>query len=195
MPGARLPSAAIQLVRVSSGPAGPISQAGPSTAGNQGVWCAMNAAAAVAEKVAPAAQASPEGSADSPVTAVLGSDPVGPGCTDQAVPFQCRVLATGTGTPAMVCWGACPLAQMSVALAALILSTEISPAGLATIDQAVPFQCSMTAWLATLAVTSCTLLKPLPTAQALLAEIAVTPLSPVGSAVFAVFTIDQAVPL
>ena len=159
------------------------------------MWWAMNAAAAVAEKVAPAAQASPEGSADSPLTAVFGSDPVGPGITDQAVPFQCRVRATGTGTPPMVCWGACPLAQMSVALAALILSTEISPAGLATIDQAVPFQCSMTAWLATLAVTSCTLLKPLPTAQALLAEIAVTPLSPVGSAVFAVFTIDQAVPL
>jgi hypothetical protein len=29
-----------------------------------------------------------------------------------------------------------------------------------------------------------------PTAQALVSEIAVTPLSPVGSAVFAVFTID-----
>ena len=81
------------------------------------------------------------------------------------------------------------------ALAALIRSTEISPAGLATIDQAVPFQCSMTALLATLALVSCTLLKPLPTAQALSAEIAVTSLSPVGSAVFAVFTIDQAVPL
>ena len=51
------------------------------------------------------------------------------------------------------------------------------------------------ALLATLALVSCTLLKPLPTAQALLAEIAVTSLSPVGSAVFAVFTIDQAVPL
>ena len=155
----------------------------------------MNAAAAVAEKVAPAAQASPEGSADSPVTAVPGSDAVGPGSADQAVPFQCRVRATGTGTPAMVCRGACPLAQMSVALAALILSAEISPAGLATIDQAVPFQCSMTALLATLALVSCTLLKPVPTAQALVAEIAVTSLSPVGSAVFAVFTIDHAVPL
>ena len=42
----------------------------------------MNAAAAVEEKVAPTAQASPEGSADSPVTAVLGSVPVGPGSTD-----------------------------------------------------------------------------------------------------------------
>ena len=71
--------------------------------GDQGVWWEMNAAAAVAEKVAPTVQASPEGSADSPVTAVLGSDPVGPGITDQAVPFQCRVRATGTGTPAMVC--------------------------------------------------------------------------------------------
>src|SRR5689334_24840752 len=90
--------------------------------GNQGVWCAMNAAAAVAEKVAPTAQASPEGSADSPVTAVLGSDAVGPGSTDQAVPFQCRVRATGTGTPAMVCWGACPLARTAVALGALIPS-------------------------------------------------------------------------
>ena len=106
----------------------------------------MNAvAAAVAEKVAPTAQALPDGSADSPVTAVLGSDPVGPGFADQAVPFQCRVRATGTGVPAMVCRGACPLAQVSVALAALILSTEISPAGLATIDHAVPSQCSMTA--------------------------------------------------
>src|ERR1700751_5225181 len=112
----------------------------------------MNAAAAVAEKVAPTAQASPDGSAYSPCTAVLGSDPVGPGITDQEVPFQCRVRATGTGTPPMVCWGACPLAQMSVTLAALILSIEISPAGLVTIDQAVPFQCSMTGWLATLAV-------------------------------------------
>jgi hypothetical protein len=79
---------------------------------------------------------------------------------------------------------------MSVALAALILSTKISPAGPATIDQAVPFQCSMTALFATLALVSCTLLKPVPTAQALVSEIAVTPLSPVGSAVFAVFTID-----
>jgi hypothetical protein len=87
----------------------------------------MNAVAAAAEKVVPVAQASPNGSADSPVTAVLGSDAVGPGITDQAVPFQCSVLATGTGTPPMVCRGACPLAQMSVALAALILSTEISP--------------------------------------------------------------------
>jgi len=164
-------------------------------AGDQGVWCEMNAVAAVGEKVAPTAQASPDGSADSPVTDVLGSDPVGPGIRDQAVPFQCRVRATGTGMPPMVCWGGCPLAQMSVALAALILSTEISPGGLGTIDQAVPFQCSMTALLATLALVSCTLLKPLPTAQALLAEIAVTPLSPVGSAVFAVVTIDQAVPL
>jgi hypothetical protein len=34
--------------------------------------------------------------------------------------------------------------------------------------------------LATLALVSCTLLKPLPTAQALLAEIAVTSLSPSG---------------
>jgi hypothetical protein len=113
-----------------------LADANGCTAGDQGVWWAMNAVAAVAEKVAPAAQASPEGSADSPVTAVLGSDPVGPGIAVQAVPFQCRVRATGTGMPAMVCWGACPLAQMSVGLAALILSTEISPAGLATIDQA-----------------------------------------------------------
>jgi hypothetical protein len=83
--------------------------------GDQGVWRAMNAVAApVAEKVAPTAQASPDGSADSPVTAVLGSDPVGPGLAGQAVPFQCRVRATGTGMPAMVCRGACPLAQMSV---------------------------------------------------------------------------------
>src|ERR1043166_2349981 len=109
----------------------------------------MNAAAAVAEKVAPTAQASPDGSADSPVTSVLGSDAVGPGITDQAVPFQRRVRATGAGMPPTVCRGACPLAQMSVALAALILS----------------------------------------------AEIAVTSLSPVGSAVLTVFTIDQAVPL
>src|ERR1043165_8326168 len=122
----------------------------------------MNAAAAGAGKVGPTAQASPEGSADSPVTAVLGSDAVGPGITDQAVPFQCRVRATGTGMPAMVCWGACPLAQMSVALAALIRSAEISPAGPATIDQAVPFQCTMTALLATVALVSCTLLKPVP---------------------------------
>src|SRR5215831_19826016 len=150
---------------------------------------------AVPAKVAPTAQASPDGNVDRSLTAVLGSDAVGPGITDQAVPSQCRVRATGTGMPPMVCCGACPLAQMSVALAALILSTEISPAGLVTIDQAVPFQCSRTALLATLALVSCTLLKPLPTAQALLAEIAVTPLSPVGSAVFAVFTIDQAVPL
>ena len=69
----------------------------------------------------PAAQASPEGSADSPVTAVPGSDAVGPGIADQAVPFQCRVRATGTGTPAMVCWGAGPLAQMAVALAACLI--------------------------------------------------------------------------
>src|SRR6185437_13021968 len=103
----------------------------------------MNAVAAATEKLAPTAQASPDGRADSPVTSVLGSDPVGPGITDQAVPFQC----------------------------------------------------SMTALFATLALVSCTLLKPLPTAQALLAESAVTSLSPVGSAVFAVFTIDQAVPL
>jgi hypothetical protein len=49
----------------------------------------MNAVAApVAEKVAPAAQASPDGSADSPVTAVLGSDPVGPTMV-HAVPSQC----------------------------------------------------------------------------------------------------------
>jgi hypothetical protein len=103
----------------------------------------MNAVVApvVAEKVVPTAQASPDGSADSPVTAVLGSDPLGPGATDRAVPFQCRVRETGTGLPPMVC-RASPVAQMSVALAALILSTEISPAGLATIDQAVPFQCS-----------------------------------------------------
>ena len=44
----------------------------------------MNAVAAVAEKVAPTVQASPEGSADRPVTTVLGSDPVGPGSADQA---------------------------------------------------------------------------------------------------------------
>jgi hypothetical protein len=80
-----------------------LADANGCTAGNQGVWWAMNAAAAVAEKVAPAAQASPEGSADSPVTAVPGSNAVGPGSTDQAVPFQCKVRATGTGMPAMVC--------------------------------------------------------------------------------------------
>src|SRR6185437_7521736 len=48
--------------------------------GNQGMWCAMNAVveAPVAEKVAPAAQASPDGSADSPVTSVLGPIRWGP---------------------------------------------------------------------------------------------------------------------
>src|ERR1700749_4237571 len=45
-------------------------------------------AAPVAGKGGPPGPAPPDGSADSPVTAVLGSDPVGPGIADQAVPFQ-----------------------------------------------------------------------------------------------------------
>jgi hypothetical protein len=101
---------------------------------NQGVWCSMNVVEPpVVEKVVPTAQASPDGSADRSLTEALASDAFGPGSTDQAVPSQCRVRATGTGLPPMV-GRTFPMAQMSVALAALILSTEISPAGLATID-------------------------------------------------------------
>src|SRR5262249_49949733 len=166
-----------------------------SRRGDQGVWCAMNALAAGGGKGAPVVQGSPQGSADSPGTDVFGSDAVGAGRTGHAGPVPGRGRPTGTRVPPLVCLRGSPLAQMAVALAALILSIEIGPAGLATIDQAVPFQCSMTGLLATVALVSCTLLKPLPTAQALFAEIAVTPLSPVGSAVFTVFTIDQAVPL
>src|SRR5258707_7451305 len=140
----------------------------------------------------PAAQASPDGNADTPRTMVSPAVPFGLGTVDQAVPFQCSVCVTFTGTDPLESMPI-PMAQMSVADAALTPTSAVP--GLATIDQAVPFQCSMNALSATVALVSCTLLKLFPTAQALLAEIAVTALSAVGSAAFTVFTIDQAVPL
>jgi hypothetical protein len=67
------------------------------TAGNQGVWCAMNVVEpVVVEPEVPTAQASPDGSADTPLTEVLGSDPLGLGTTDQAVPSQCMASVAVT---------------------------------------------------------------------------------------------------
>jgi hypothetical protein len=159
----------------------------------QGVWWMMKAPVAAVPSSGPTAQASPDGSADTPLSRVSPPVTFGVETKDQAVPFQCSVCVTLTGIVPLESTPI-PMAQMSAGPAALMPFRRVPAAGLATIDQAVPFQCSMTAWSALVALVSCTLLKLFPTAQALVAEIAVTSFSAVGSAALAVRTIDQAVP-
>src|SRR5258708_19976485 len=90
----------------------------------------------------PAAQASPDGNADTPRRMVSPVAPFGLGTADQAVPFQCSACVTFTGTDPLESMPI-PMAQMSVADAALTPTSAVP--GLATIDQSVPFQCSPTA--------------------------------------------------
>src|SRR5262245_22150169 len=109
----------------------------------------MKAPVAAVPSSGPTAQVSPDDSADTPLSRVSPPATFGLGTVDQAVPFQCSVCVTLTGTDPLESTPI-PMAQMSVADAALT-PTSLVP-GLATIDQVVPFQCSMTAWSALLAL-------------------------------------------
>src|SRR6516165_4386970 len=111
------------------------------------------------------------------------SAPGNPAETDQAVPFQCR--ARPWKLDLFTCVR--PTAQASVPLPALTaLSRAVLPgvAGVATWDQAVPFQVSMSTLAPTL-VKALPLRKP--TAQASLSDTVATPVKvafcPVGGAV------------
>ncbi len=121
----------------------------------------------------------------------LGPAGVGLNTRDHAVPFQCKIRS-----PWLAGAKSAPTAQALAGEVALTLNSgptmELGP-GAATRDQAVPFQCKISAcgWAAEPHAES----QYCPTAQALVAEVALTLRSSELAAGLGLATRDQAVPV